>query len=92
MLPWRWRNLEVLEEWGTTHDRWEYEVIRTAIEDAANSDPGYAPGEQVEPYSGPYIRVIRTPVANIYFTTYGYAWNSSHDTLHLLDIRSTTGT
>ena len=28
--------------------------------------------------------------SNIYFTTYGDAGNSSHDRLHLLDIRSTT--
>ena len=85
-MPWRWANLEVLEAWAATRDRWAYEVVKAAIEAAAESDTSYTPGEQVEPYSGPHIRVIRTDVANIYFTTYGYAWNSRHDTLHLLDI------
>ena len=86
MVPWRWRNLEILDAWATTHSHQEFEAIRTAIEEAADNDPGYAPGEQVEPYDGPHMRVIKTEVANIYFTTYGYAWNSSHDTLHLLAI------
>ena len=87
-MPWQWANLAVLEAWATTHDRWEYEVVREAIERAAASDTGYQPGELVEPYTGPYMRVIRTRVADIYFTTYGYAWNSQHDTLYLLDIVS----
>ena len=51
MVPWRWKNLEVLEKWASTHTRHEFKVIRTAIEEAANNDPGYAPGEQVEPYT-----------------------------------------
>ena len=85
-MPWQWTNLEVLERWAATHDRWEYEVVKAAIEDAAESDPGYPPGEQVEPYSGPQMWVIRTSVADICFTTYGYAWNSRHDTMYLLDI------
>ena len=86
MVPWRWRNLEVLRAWAATHNHQEFQIIRAAIEAAADNDPGYAPGEQVEPIDGRYMRVIKTEVANIYFTTYGYAWNSRHDTLHLLDI------
>ncbi len=85
-MPWRWTNLEVLEQWAETRDRWEYAVVRAAIEDAVESDPGFPPGERLEPYSGPAIWVIKTSVADIHFTTYGYAWNSRHDTMYLLAI------
>ena len=80
----RWQNEEVLIAWARNRTPEECKPVLDAMRRATRE--GGVSGEMVGSLLDPYRRVIETEVANIYFTSYGRAWNSAHDTLYLLAI------